>query len=98
MAQDLDDLSAFIDVARAGGFRDAARVSGASASKLSEAVRRLEKRLGVRLLNRTTRSVAPTEGGGRPTERLPPALAVVEAPLDIVNAYRERPAGRLKLN
>jgi DNA-binding transcriptional LysR family regulator len=98
MAQDLDDLSAFIDVARAGGFRDAARVSGASASKLSEAVRRLEKRLGVRLLNRTTRSVAPTEAGARLIERLTPALAEVEATLDIVNAYRERPTGRLKLN
>jgi DNA-binding transcriptional LysR family regulator len=98
MAQDLNDLSAFINVARAGGFRDAARISGASASKLSEAVRRLEKRLGVRLLNRTTRSVAPTEAGARLIERLTPALAEVEATLDIVNAYRERPVGTLKLN
>jgi DNA-binding transcriptional LysR family regulator len=56
MVADLNDLSAFMTVARAHGFRDAARHSGVSASSLSEAVRRLEARLGVRLLNRTTRS------------------------------------------
>jgi hypothetical protein len=58
MAANLGDLTPFVAVARAGGFRDAARASGGSASSLSEAVRRLEARLGVRLLNRTTRSVA----------------------------------------
>ena len=63
MTCDLNDLNAFVAVARAGGFRDGARASGASASGLSEAVRRLEAQLGVRLLNRTTRSVAPTEAG-----------------------------------
>src|SRR6202163_1313795 len=72
MTADLNDLSAFVAVARAGGFRDAARVTGASASNLSAAVRRLETRLGVRLLNRTTRSVAPTEAGARVLERLTP--------------------------
>jgi len=61
MKADLEDLSAFLAVAEAGGFRDAARRSGAGASTLSEAVRRLESRLGVRLLHRTTRSVTPTE-------------------------------------
>ena len=69
MTTDLNDLSAFVAVGRAGGFRDAARASGASASTLSEAVRRLETRLGVRLLNRTTRSIAPTEAGARLLER-----------------------------
>jgi len=98
MVSDLDDLSAFLAVARAGGFRDAARTTGASASKLSAAVQRLEKRLGMRLFNRTTRSVAPTEAGGRLVERLTPALAEVEAALDVVNAFRDRPAGTLKLN
>jgi DNA-binding transcriptional LysR family regulator len=98
MAADLNDLSAFLSVARAGGFRDGARVSGVSASSLSEAVRRLEARLGVRLLNRTTRSIAPTEAGTRLLERLTPALAEVEATLDVVNAFRDRPAGTLKLN
>ncbi len=69
-AADLGDLQAFLAVARAGGFREAARAAGASASGLSEAVRRLETRLGVRLLHRTTRSVAPTEAGARLLERL----------------------------
>ena len=98
MAPDLDDLSAFVAVAKAGGFRDAARSSGGSASRLSEAVRRLEARLGVRLLNRTTRSVALTEAGARLLERLAPALGEVRAALDVVNAFRDRPAGTLRLN
>jgi DNA-binding transcriptional LysR family regulator len=95
---DLADLNAFVAVARAGGFRDGARASGASASALSEAVRRLEAQLGVRLLHRTTRSVAPTEAGGRLLERLGPALSEVEAALDVVNGFRDRPAGTLRLN
>jgi DNA-binding transcriptional LysR family regulator len=98
MTADLGDLTAFVAVARAGGFRDAARTSGMSASRLSEAVRRLESRLGVRLLNRTTRSVAPTEAGARLLERLDPALGEVEAALDVVNGFRDRPAGTLRLN
>jgi DNA-binding transcriptional LysR family regulator len=98
MKVDLSDLGAFVSVVRAGGFREAARASGASASGLSEAVRRLESELGVRLLHRTTRSVAPTEAGGRLLERLGPALTEVEAALDVVNGYRDRPAGTLRLN
>jgi DNA-binding transcriptional LysR family regulator len=65
---------------------------------LSEAVRRLEARLGVRLLNRTTRSIAPTEAGARLLERLGPALGEVAAAVDVVNAFRDRPAGTLRLN
>ncbi len=98
MATGLHDLSALVTVVRAGGFREGARASGVSASSLSEAVRRLEAKLGVRLLNRTTRSVAPTEAGARLIERLVPALGEVEAALDVVNAFRDRPAGTLKLN
>ncbi len=98
MATGLHDLSALVAVVRAGGFREGARASGVSASSLSEAVRRLEAKLGVRLLNRTTRSVAPTEAGARLIERLVPALGEVEAALDVVNAFRDRPAGTLKLN
>ena len=98
MTAELGDLTAFVAVARSGGFRDAARVSGSSASSLSEAVRRLETRLGVRLLNRTTRSVAPTEAGACLLERLTPALGEVEAALDVVNGFRDRPAGTLRLN
>ncbi|MBE7247977.1 MAG: LysR family transcriptional regulator [Actinomycetospora chiangmaiensis] len=95
---DLGDLSAFVAVAEAGGFREGARASGLSASGLSEAVRRLEARLGVRLLNRTTRSVAPTEAGRRLLERLKPALGEVEAAVDVVNGFRDRPTGTLRLN
>jgi len=95
---DLGDLNAFVAVARAKGFRDGARASGASASGLSEAVRRLEAQLGVRLLHRTTRSVVPTEAGERLLERLGPALTEVEAALDVVNGFRDKPAGSLRLN
>lgn len=98
MAADLNDLSAFVAVAQAGGFRDAARLGGVSASSLSGAVRRLEAKLGMRLLNRTTRSIAPTEAGARLLERLRPALGEVEAALDIVNSFRDRPVGTLRLN
>ena len=98
MAADLGDLTALVAVARAGGFREAARLTGSSASSLSEAIRRLETRLGVRLLNRTTRSVAPTEAGTRLIDRLGPALVEVEAALDVVNGFRDRPAGTLRLN
>lgn len=98
MAADLGDLTAFVAVARSGGFREAARASGGSASGHSEAVSRLEAKLGVRLLNRTTRSVAPTEAGARLLDRLGPALGEVEAALDVVNLFRDRPAGTLRLN
>jgi DNA-binding transcriptional LysR family regulator len=98
MKADLGDLHAFVTVARAGGFRDAARVAGVSPSGLSEAVRRLEARLGVRLLNRSTRSVVPTEAGRSLLDRLAPALTEVQAALDVVNAFRDRPTGTLRLN
>ena len=98
MKADLGDLNAFLAVARAGGFRDGARASGVSASGLSEAVRRLETQLGVRLFHRTTRSVMPTEAGERLLERLGPALTEVDAALEVVNGFRDKPAGTLKLN
>jgi len=94
----LGDLHAFVSVARAGGFREAARATDASASGLSEAVRRLETQLGIRLLNRTTRSVSPTEAGQRLLERLSPALTEVQSALDVVNGFRDKPAGTLRLN
>jgi DNA-binding transcriptional LysR family regulator len=95
---ELNDLAAFVSVARAGGFRDAARISGVSASSLSVAVRRLETKLGLRLLNRTTRSVAPTEAGQRLLEKLTPLFSEMEAALDVLNGYRDKPSGTLKLN
>jgi DNA-binding transcriptional LysR family regulator len=98
MATDIQDLLAFVAVVNAGGFREGARASGKSASSLSDAVRRMEARLGVRLLNRTTRSVAPTEAGARLMERIVPALGEVESALDVVNDFRDRPSGTLRLN
>ncbi len=98
MQIDLNDLNAYLAVARAKGFREGARASGSSASRLSEAVRRLETQLGVRLLHRTTRSVVPTEAGQRLLERLEPALTEVEAAIDVVNSFRNTPAGTLRLN
>jgi DNA-binding transcriptional LysR family regulator len=95
---DLADLDAFSAVARHRSFRGAGTVRGVSASTLSEAVRRLEARLGVRLLNRTTRSVTLTEAGARLLERLVPALGEVSAALDAVNSFRDSPTGTLKLN
>jgi len=95
---DLQDLNAFVAVATHGGFRGAARHSGHSASQLSEAIRRLETRLGVRLLHRTTRSVVATEAGQRLLDQLRPALGAIESALDVVNGFRDRPAGRLRLN
>ncbi len=95
---DFADLDAFTAVANARGFRAAAALRNVSASSLSEAVRRLETRLGVRLLNRTTRSVTPTEAGQKLLERLSPALADVALALDEVNAFRDSPTGTLRLN
>ncbi|WP_017905062.1 LysR family transcriptional regulator [Pseudomonas asplenii] len=98
MAADIQDLLAFVAVVKAGGFREGARASGRSASSLSDAVRRMEAGLGVRLLNRTTRSVMPTEAGARLMERIVPALGEVESALDVVNDFRDRPSGTLRLN
>ncbi len=94
----LADLDAFVAVAQAHSFRGAATLRGVSASALSEALRRLEAQLGVRLLNRTTRSVTPTEAGQRLLERLLPALGEIAGALDVVNSFRISPKGTLRLN
>ncbi|MBO9098995.1 MULTISPECIES: LysR family transcriptional regulator [unclassified Rhizobium] len=94
----LGDLAAFHAVARERSFRAAARNRNVSPSALSEAVRRLEEKLGLRLLNRTTRSVTPTEAGERLMERLAPAFSDVAAALDQINSSDDNPAGTLKLN
>ncbi|QYE33796.1 LysR family transcriptional regulator [Polymorphobacter sp. PAMC 29334] len=98
MDADLGDLSAFLAVSTARGFRDAARTSGIGASTLSEAVRRLETRLGLRLLHRSTRSVTLTEAGARLFERLAPALGEVAAALDDLRGLRDGSTGVLRLN
>ncbi|NUS67854.1 MAG: LysR family transcriptional regulator, partial [Ensifer adhaerens] len=94
----LADLDAFTAVAAARSFRAAAKKRGVSASALSEALRRLEAKLQVRLLNRTTRSVTLTEAGTRLFDRLTPALGEIAGALDQVNEMRDSPAGTLKLN
>jgi len=94
----LDDFAQFAAVAEAGGFRAAAQARNLSASSLSEAVRRLEGDLGVRLLNRTTRSVTPTEAGRRLLDRLAPALAELAHAADDLAAESGRTTGTLRLN
>src|SRR5471032_727621 len=92
------DLSTFALVAQYKGFRQAGRASGQSASAMSEAVRRLEQQLGIRLLERTTRSVTPTEAGALLLSRLRPALGEVASALDVLNDLRDSPRGTLRLN
>jgi DNA-binding transcriptional LysR family regulator len=98
MAANIDDLTAFVAVAEARGFRQASRALGVSPTTLSETVRRLEDKLGVRLLHRTTRSVAPTEAGRRLVETLTPLLAGVDSALASLGDLRDSPAGTLRLN
>lgn len=92
------DLNAFLLVARSQGFRQAARESGISSSALSDAVKRLEDELGVRLFNRTTRSVLMTDAGRLLLERTTPAFAEVASALNEVKSSRGRTSGELRLN
>lgn len=94
----LADLQTFATVARLRSFRKAAVELGVSPSALSHAMRKLEARLDVRLLHRTTRSVAPTEAGEQLLARLSPALLDIEAALEEVNAFRDSPLGTLRIN
>ena len=94
---DLNVLAAFLAVAEERSFTRAAKRVGVSRSALSHAVRGLEERIGVRLLSRTTRSVAPTDAGDRLIARLRPALGDVALVLDEIAGLRERPAGRVRL-
>jgi DNA-binding transcriptional LysR family regulator len=94
---DLAEMTAFIAVAERASFAKAALQLGLSRSALSETISGLEARLGVRLLNRTTRSVSLTEIGERLLTELRPALDSVEAALDGVNRFRDKPAGMLRL-
>src|SRR6185369_12341851 len=94
---DLDDLAAFATVARARSFTRAAAEIGLSPSALSHAIRSLETRLGVRLLARTTRSVAPTAAGERLLRSLGPALAGVAEGLAALADWRGAPSGAVRL-
>jgi DNA-binding transcriptional LysR family regulator len=94
---ELGDLSAFMAVARQRSFTRAAVDLRTSQSALSHAVRRLEARLGVRLLARTTRSVSPTEAGEQLLTTLEPALDDIEAKLGALRDMRDKPAGPVRI-
>lgn len=93
----LADLAAFMSVARESSFTRAASQLGMTQSSLSHAIRRLEGRLGLRLLSRTTRSVAPTVAGERLLRTLRPAFDGIDAEIDALTSLRERPAGSIRI-
>ncbi|MBY3218065.1 LysR family transcriptional regulator [Rhizobium laguerreae] len=94
----VNDLIAFLAVARAQSFTKAAGKLGVSQSALSHTIRGLEERLGLRLLTRTTRSVAPTEAGERLLLSIGPRLDEIESELAALSAFREKPAGTIRIN
>ncbi|MET0283745.1 MAG: LysR family transcriptional regulator [Polyangiales bacterium] len=91
-------LAPFLAIAKHGSFRRAAAELAVTPSALSHSLRVLETRLGVRLLNRTTRSVALTEAGQRLLARVSPAFRDIDDALEELNAFRDRPAGTLRIN
>jgi DNA-binding transcriptional LysR family regulator len=93
----LNDLTAFLAVAREGSFTRAAAQLGVSQSALSHTVRGLETRLGVRLLSRTTRKVAPTEAGERLLHSVGPKIGEIEAELSALAELRDKPAGTIRI-
>src|SRR5271167_23087 len=94
---DLPNLTAFVAVADQRSFRGAASRLGVTASALSHSMRLLEERLGVRLLNRTTRSVSLTDAGDRLLEKLRPAMEQISDALEDLNRERSRPFGRIRI-
>ncbi|HEY0026814.1 MAG TPA: LysR family transcriptional regulator [Allosphingosinicella sp.] len=94
---EMSDLTAFLAVAEERSFTKAAARLGLSQSALSQIVRRLEERLDLRLLTRTTRSVAPTEAGERLLQTLAPAISDLDATLATLSALREKPAGTIRI-
>ena len=93
----INDLQAFLAVARERSFTRAAARLGVSQSALSHTIRGLETRLGLRLLTRTTRSVAPTEAGERLLQNVGPHFAEIEAELDALTELRDKPAGTIRI-
>lgn len=93
----LDDLAAFAAVVRAGSFTRAAAQLGITQSSLSQTIRNLESRLDLKLLNRTTRSVSPTEAGERLFQTVAPRLADIEAELAVLGELRGKPAGLIRI-
>ncbi|NIJ20695.1 DNA-binding transcriptional LysR family regulator [Sphingomonas naasensis] len=96
--QHLAELSAFLGVARERSFTRAAAQLGVTPSALSHSMRALEERLGLRLLNRTTRSVTPTEAGERLLRSVGPRFDEVEAELASLSALRDKPAGNVRIS
>src|ERR1700676_1511076 len=94
---DLADLAAFVAIADNLSFRAAAARLGVTPSALSHTMRQLESRLGVRLLNRTTRSVSVTDAGLRLLEQLRPAINQIDGALEGLNQERQRPFGHLRI-
>ena len=94
----LDHLETFALIVRSGGFRAAATERGVSSSVMSQTMTTLEQALGLRLLNRTTRSIAPTEAGARLLDRLGPALDDIRLALVELDQLRETPSGTLRIN
>src|ERR1051325_442772 len=97
-AADLSELAAFDAVARHRSFRKASEERGVTASAISHAVSSLEARVGIRLLNRTTRSVSLTDAGSMLLSRLSPAFADIGSALDGLNQFRDTPFGTVRLN
>lgn len=97
MRETLNDLAAFLAVAREGSFTRAAAQMGVSQSALSHTVRGLESRLGVRLLSRTTRKVSPTEAGERLLNSVGPRIGEIEAELAALSELRDKPAGTIRI-
>lgn len=97
-ATDLSELAAFDSVARHSSFRRAAEERGVTASAISHAVSNLEERVGLRLLNRTTRSVSLTDAGAMLQARLAPAFGDIGAALDALNQFRDTPFGKVRIN
>ncbi|WP_199634745.1 LysR family transcriptional regulator [Serratia sp. PAMC26656] len=97
LKENFNDLISFLVVARERSFTKAAAKLGVSQSALSHAIRGLEERLALRLLTRTTRSVAPTEAGERLVNSLGPRFAEIESELDALSEMRERPAGNIRI-
>lgn len=95
--QNVNDLLAFLAIARERSFTKAAARFGVSQSALSHTIRQLEARLGVRLLTRTTRAVAPTEAGERLLERIGPHFEQIELQVDALNELKEKPAGTIRI-
>jgi DNA-binding transcriptional LysR family regulator len=93
----LDDLRALVAVERERSFTKAAAKLGVSQSALSQTIRQLETRLGVRLLTRTTRSVSPTEAGERLLRVVGPRFEEIDAELSAVAELREKPAGTIRI-